>query len=41
MRNERCGCLPVVEEDRLVGIVTESDFIEVSAKLLEEWLRED
>jgi CBS domain-containing protein/gamma-glutamyl:cysteine ligase YbdK (ATP-grasp superfamily) len=41
MRRERCGCLPVVEEDRLVGIVTESDFIHVSAMLLEEWLRKD
>ncbi len=41
MREHRAGCLPVVDEDRLVGIVTESDFIQVSAKLLEEWLQED
>ena len=41
MRSERLGCLPVVQEGKLVGIVTESDFIDVSAKLLDEWLRED
>ncbi len=39
MRREKCGCLPVVEDGKLVGIVTESDFVEVSAKLLDEWLR--
>ena len=41
MRRGKLGCLPVVEDDRLVGIVTESDFMEVSGKLLEEWLRKD
>ena len=41
MREAKLGCLPVVEGDKLVGIVTESDFIDVSAKLLDEWLRED
>ena len=41
MRKDRLGCLPVVEDGRLVGIVTESDFIDVSAKLLDEWLRKD
>lgn len=39
MREHRIGCLPVVEGQRLVGIVTEHDFIEASAKLLEETLR--
>jgi len=41
MRREKLGCLPVVEDGRLVGIVTESDFIDVSARLLEEWLLEN
>ena len=41
MRSSKLGCLPVVENGKLVGIVTESDFIEVSARLLEEWLRSE
>ena len=40
MREKKLGCLPVVQDDKLVGIVTESDFIEVSSKLLDEWLRD-
>lgn len=39
MRENKIGCLPVVDNGRLVGIVTEHDFIEASAKLLEETLR--
>lgn len=31
----KIGCLPVVEEGRLVGIVTESDFVRLATKLLE------
>ncbi len=41
MRDHNIGALPVVDEDgRLVGIVTERDFIEISRKLLEASLRE-
>jgi CBS domain-containing protein len=39
MRRNKVGCLPVVKDGRLVGIVTEHDFIELSAVLLERWLR--
>ena len=39
MRKHRVGSLPVVEGDRLVGIVTEHDFIGVAAQLMEESLR--
>lgn len=39
MREKRIGCLPVVEDGKLAGIVTEHDFIEVSRRLLEEALR--
>ncbi len=39
MRERKVGCLPVVQGEKLVGIVTESDFVDVSAKLLDEWLR--
>jgi CBS domain-containing protein/gamma-glutamyl:cysteine ligase YbdK (ATP-grasp superfamily) len=38
MREHRVSCLPVLSEDRLVGIVTEHDFIHVAARLLEEEL---
>ena len=36
MRREKVDCLPVVNQDRLVGIVTERDFINVAARLLEQ-----
>jgi len=39
MRENRVACLPVVENERLVGIVTEHDFMELAAELLEERLR--
>lgn len=35
MRRKKVDCLPVVKEGRLVGIVTERDFINVAARLLE------
>ncbi len=38
MREKNVGCLPVVEDDRLVGIITASDLIRVSSKLLERFL---
>jgi CBS domain-containing protein len=34
MRREKVDCLPVVNQGRLVGIVTERDFINVAARLL-------
>ena len=39
MRDRNIGCLPVVNDGRLVGLVTAHDFLTVSAKLLEERLR--
>jgi CBS domain-containing protein/gamma-glutamyl:cysteine ligase YbdK (ATP-grasp superfamily) len=38
MRSNRVGCLPVVEGEQLVGIVTSYDFLEASAKLFEQQL---
>jgi CBS domain-containing protein/gamma-glutamyl:cysteine ligase YbdK (ATP-grasp superfamily) len=38
MREKNIGCLPVVKEGRLVGLVTAYDYLTVSAKLLEEKL---
>ena len=40
MRLHKVGCLPVVEGDRLVGIVTERDFMNVAGQLLEAFLHE-
>ena len=38
MRREKVACLPVVRDERLVGIVTERDFMGVAAQILEEQL---
>lgn len=38
MRAQHIGCLPVVEGDQLVGIVTSYDFLEASARLFQEHL---
>ncbi len=38
MRERRIGCLPVVKDDKLVGLITAYDFLTVSAKLFEERL---
>lgn len=35
MREHKVACLPVVKGDRLVGIITERDFMNVARKLLE------
>jgi len=40
MRSNRVGCLPVIENDQLVGIVTSYDFLEASAKLFQLHLAE-
>ena len=38
MRDRNIGCLPVIKDDRLIGLVTAYDFLTVSAKLFEEKL---
>ncbi|MFT6156760.1 MAG: CBS domain-containing membrane protein [Neolewinella sp.] len=35
IHNSRHGCLPVLDDGKLVGIVTEYDFVEVAMSLLE------
>jgi len=35
IENRKVGCLPVVEHGKLVGIVTEADFVRFARKLLE------
>ncbi|UCF37982.1 MAG: CBS domain-containing protein [Acidobacteriota bacterium] len=39
MREKKVGCLPVVDGTRLVGIVTERDFMDIAGDLLEKGLR--
>jgi len=41
MRDNRVGALPVVSDGVLVGIVTEHDYVEIAAPLLEQYLKED
>ncbi|MEA2205704.1 MAG: hypothetical protein QOE77_2480 [Blastocatellia bacterium] len=38
MREQRIGCLPVVEGNQLVGIITSYDFLDASAKLFQQHL---
>ena len=38
MRGNKVGCLPVVDDDQLVGIVTSFDFLDASARLFKEQL---
>ncbi|MCT4534895.1 CBS domain-containing protein [Halodesulfovibrio sp.] len=33
--NHKYGCLPVVEKDRLVGIITEADFLRLTIDLMD------
>ncbi|MHC4261517.1 MAG: CBS domain-containing protein [Planctomycetota bacterium] len=40
MGRSRVSCLPVCEQGRLVGIVTEHDFVVVARRVLEEQLRQ-
>src|ERR1041385_3142170 len=38
MRKNRIGCLPVVDSDQLVGIVTSYDFLEAAARVFHQHL---
>jgi CBS domain-containing protein len=38
MRDKNIGCLPVIKNEKLVGLITAYDFLTVSAKLFEEKL---
>jgi CBS domain-containing protein len=38
MRRMRIGCLPVVHEGRLVGLITDEDFMNIATKLIEQKL---
>ena len=36
MQSHKYGCLPVISEDRLIGIITDSDFVSIAINLLEQ-----
>ena len=36
MQSHKYGCLPVVSDGRLVGIITDSDFIDIAINLIEQ-----
>ncbi len=40
MRKHQIGALPVVQEGRLIGLITEHDFLDIAAELLEGKLKE-
>jgi CBS domain-containing protein len=40
MREKSIGCLPVVHDNRLIGVVTERDFMAIAYELLERKLQE-
>jgi CBS domain-containing protein len=39
MRTNGASCLPVISDGKLVGIVTEHDFMRIAGTLLEQQLR--
>jgi CBS domain-containing protein len=39
MRRSKVGCLPVVENGKLIGIVTAYDFLALSAEIIEKQLK--
>ena len=41
MRDEEVSCLPVLKDGKLVGLVTERDFMAIAYELLEERLRDE
>ena len=40
MREFGIGCLPVLDGEKLVGVVTEHDFMDIAREMLEQKLRE-
>jgi CBS domain-containing protein len=35
MREKKIGCLPVVQDEELIGVITEMDFLRISGRLIE------
>ncbi len=41
MRSHRIGCLPVIQDGKLVGVLTEENFLRIAGDMLEAQLRAD
>jgi len=41
LQKYKLGCLPVLEDNKLVGIITDSDYVAVAINLLEQWETKD
>ncbi len=39
--NNKYGCLPVVKNDKLIGIITEADFVKLTYRLLCLWEKQN
>lgn len=35
MKENKIGCLPVVNDGELIGVITETDFLKISTRLME------
>jgi len=36
LKKNKYGCLPVMDKDKMVGIITDSDFVDVALNLIEQ-----
>ena len=36
LQSHKYGCLPVISDERVVGIITDSDFVEIAINMLEQ-----
>ena len=36
LQSHKYGCLPVISDDQVVGIITDSDFVEIAINMLEQ-----
>jgi predicted transcriptional regulator len=41
MQDQQIGCLPVVKNSRLVGIITEDNFLNISRRLIKALAKEN
>lgn len=39
MRDNNISCLPVLKDDRLIGLVTENQFMDITRQIMEKKLK--